>query len=132
MFLLVFIPITLCSQHSVKIDVENVKSSDGHIRIAVYNDSEGFLAFESVYKTSTEIAKKGVTTIYLKNLPSGTYALAVFHDENSNEKLDTNFIGIPKEHIGFSNSKMKTFGPPSFEECSFVLQEDTAIKVGIK
>ena len=43
------------------------------------------------------------------------------HDENRNGKLDTNFLGIPKEGVGASNNPKSRFGPPSFEESMFVL-----------
>ena len=42
-----------------------------------------------------------------------------FHDENSNEELDTNFIGIPKEGFGFSNDAFGKFGPKKFKEWLF-------------
>jgi len=38
-----------------------------------------------------------------EDIPPGTYALVVIHDENMNGKLDTNWVGIPKEGYGFSN-----------------------------
>jgi uncharacterized protein (DUF2141 family) len=50
------------------------------------------------------------------NLPAGVYAVSVFHDENMNQKLDKNFVGIPKEGYGASNNPRKKMGPPTFEE----------------
>lgn len=47
-------------------------------------------------------------------LPPGRYA-AVIHDENSNMKLDRNFLGIPREGLGFSNNPRVIFSAPSFE-----------------
>jgi len=41
----------------------------------------------------------------------GKYAVSVFHDENSNGKLDTNFLGIPREGVGASNNAKGHFGP---------------------
>ena len=38
------------------------------------------------------------------DIPPGTYAIAVFHDENANGKLDKNFLGIPCEGYGASNN----------------------------
>tara|TARA_R110000868_G_scaffold83980_1_gene237026 strand:- start:39 stop:449 length:411 start_codon:yes stop_codon:yes gene_type:complete len=132
--LLVFLclPVFLFSQHKLIVNVENVKTSSGNIHIAVYNNAKGFLKFDHVLKSCTTEALKGTTVLVLNDLPSGTYAIAAFHDENINEKLDTNFIGIPKEQVGFSNSKMKTFGPPSFKECSFELNVDKDILITIK
>jgi len=45
----------------------------------------------------------------------GRYALSVFHDENGNGKMDTNFIGMPREGVGASNNAIGHFGPPKFE-----------------
>ena len=52
-------------------------------------------------------------------LNTGTYAISVFHDENSNGKLDTNFMGIPREGVGASNNAKGHFGPPKFDAAAF-------------
>ncbi len=54
-----------------------------------------------------------------EEIPRGTYALAVFHDENMNGKLDTNWLGIPTEGYGFSNDVKALKGAPSFSACRF-------------
>ena len=120
------------AQFNLTVTVENVTSNDGKISVAVYNSSEGFLKFDKVFKAGSEPSKKGSTEVVLKDLPEGTYAVAAFHDQNANGELDTNMLGIPKEPLGFSKGKMKTFGPPSFAECSFNLSSDQAITVPIK
>ncbi len=58
----------------------------------------------------------------IENVPPGEYALLVYHDENNNERIDKNFIGIPKEPLGFSNS-YEPKGPPSYSRAAFVLGE---------
>ncbi|HEX7781762.1 MAG TPA: DUF2141 domain-containing protein [Sphingobium sp.] len=68
----------------------------------------------------------------LGDLPPGGYALAIIHDENSNNKLDT-FMGIPKEGIGFSGNPSFHFGPPSFRAARFMVvgasvRQDVKIK----
>jgi uncharacterized protein (DUF2141 family) len=60
-----------------------------------------------------------ITIFIFLNIPPGTYALAVIHDENMNGKLDTNWLGIPKEGYGFSNAAKATLGAPSFSAASF-------------
>ncbi|HUB17127.1 MAG TPA: DUF2141 domain-containing protein [Acidobacteriaceae bacterium] len=47
-------------------------------------------------------------------VPPGRYAAVVIHDENSNMKLDRNFLGIPQEGFGFSNNPRVLFSAPSF------------------
>ena len=49
----------------------------------------------------------------------GTYAVSVYHDENSNDKLDTNFLGIPREGVGASNNAHGHMGPPKFDSAKF-------------
>ncbi len=49
----------------------------------------------------------------------GTYALACFHDENGNGKLDTNWLGIPNEGMVASNHAKGRMGPPKFEDAKF-------------
>ena len=58
----------------------------------------------------------------IKHLPPGTYALALIHDENGNGKVDTNWIGMPKEGVGASNNATGTLGPPSWRDAKFELQ----------
>jgi len=41
------------------------------------------------------------------DLHDGVYAVSVFHDENENQKLDKDFVGIPKEGYGASNNPKK-------------------------
>lgn len=48
-------------------------------------------------------------------LPSGSYALALIHDENGNGRLDT-VMGIPREGFGFSRNPAVRFGPPRFAQ----------------
>lgn len=53
----------------------------------------------------------------------GNYALALFHDMNSNGKMDKNMFGIPKEPYGFSNDFRPKFSVPKFSDCQFSVGE---------
>lgn len=73
---------------------------------------------------------KGTTrTCVFSGIAPGTYAVALFHDENGNGKLDTNFLGIPREGVGVSNNKMRTLGPPTWEDSKFVLAGNLVLNV---
>lgn len=52
-------------------------------------------------------------------IPAGTYAVACFHDENKNGKLDTGLFGIPIEGTVASNNATGFMGPPSFNRAKF-------------
>lgn len=129
LFGLLFIPLGLSAQHTLEIQVEKVRKSEGHIRVALYTNAEGFLHFDQVYSARSAPASKGQTLVVFNDLPEGTYAVALYHDNNSNAKLDKNFLGIPKEKVAFSHAKMRTFGPPEFKDCAFEIKKDTRLKI---
>jgi len=63
--------------------------------------------------------------------PPGAYAIAVHHDQNSNGKLDTNFVGIPKEGYGVSNDARPMFSAPRFAAARVLVSRDTTLTVHI-
>jgi uncharacterized protein (DUF2141 family) len=57
-------------------------------------------------------------TLTFSHVPLGRYAIAVLHDENSNHKLDRNFLHIPKEGFGFANNPHVGLSPPKWEDAA--------------
>ena len=57
------------------------------------------------------------------------YAIGVYIDVNLKNKLDKNFVGIPKEPYAFSNNAEGFLGSPSFENASFVIAGDTSLSI---
>ena len=70
-------------------------------------------------------------TLKLEGLPRGAYAVAVIHDENGNNRLDT-ALGIPREGYGFSNDAAVRFGPPKFAAARFDLTATDANRQQIR
>lgn len=104
--------------------VVGARNAKGAIRAAVFREAKGFPndASQAVQTQAAAIDPQTLSaTIVFTNLPEGIYAISVFHDENMNQKLDKNFMGIPKEGYGASNNPKKKMGPPSFEETKFQL-----------
>ncbi len=131
LFLLLFFgfSISVMGQHTLSVSLHNTPSSDGAVKVAVY-DSEGtFLKFDSVYKSGSAKADQNKVVVQIEDVAEGKYAIAVFHDANDNNELDTNWLGIPKEKVAFSKAKMKAFGPPKFKECAFTVTKDTQVDV---
>ncbi len=130
-FGIMLLPLSLFAQNTISVHVKNVDSTSGLVNVALYNSDETFLSFDRVLKTGSAPAHKGVVTLQIADLPIGEYALAVFHDENGNGKLDTNWLGIPKEKVAFSRAKMKAFGPPKYKECAFQVTSDYEISIDL-
>ncbi|WP_350284339.1 DUF2141 domain-containing protein [uncultured Croceitalea sp.] len=119
------------SQNQIAVEVQNVPNASGKISVALYDDADSFLEFDQVFSSGSSKAVQGTTTVMLKNIPDGTYAIALFYDKNGNDELDTNWLGIPKEKVAFSKAKMKTFGPPKFKECAFELKTDKKVVISL-
>lgn len=98
----------------LEVVVENVVSNQGVMMVALYNTKKGFTS--DPWRGEKPVASKGTMHVFFKDVPPGEYAIAVYHDENQNQKLDSNLIGMPKEGYGFSKDAMGSFGPPSFEK----------------
>jgi uncharacterized protein (DUF2141 family) len=110
-------------QGRLELTVKNINGSAGTIRVGLFNNSEDFLK-NAIQGRVVKILSKEVKVIF-ENLPKGEYAVSVIHDANENEKLDTDFLGIPKEGFGFGNNAMGTFGPPDFEKAKIKIQDAT-------
>lgn len=129
---LALMPFCLSAQLRLEVEAVGVASSEGSILVAVYTSEKGFLQFDQVYRSTGSPAVAGTTRIIIEDLPKGEYALAIFHDENGNEELDTNWLGIPREPLGFSVARMKAFGPPKFHECLISLEADRVIRIPLE
>ena len=124
--------IIIAQGYTVEFKVKGVKNSKGIISGAIYNKASDFPTKENAYKGKVVDAQKGYVKLRFEDVPSGEYALAVLHDENNNEDLDTNILGIPKEGYCFSNNAKAKFGPPSFDKAKFSVNEDKYLTVFIK
>ena len=105
------------------LSISNFESTVGRVFISIYNNSDTFLGKEKFQKRELVVADAivdgKVSTAF--DLPVGEYAVAVFHDDNDNGKMDSNFIGIPNEPSGLSNGHVPKFGPPRYKEAKFQL-----------
>lgn len=111
---------------SFVIHFENLKSSQGNVIVKLYDSkSLKYPDTKSAIAIKTAKIKDQKATITFDNLPYGRYAFTTFHDENSNEVMDTNMIHIPTEGYAFSNNLKIMFGPPSFEKASFELKQES-------
>ncbi len=109
--------------HGATLDIEfNKAPSQGTIICMLYDTANSF----GDLREASHVARFSLgraNPIRLTNIPAGTYALVVFLDDNGNGFLDKNFIGIPREPIGFSN-QYRPKGPPSFKRAKFTLRAD--------
>jgi uncharacterized protein (DUF2141 family) len=114
---------------NLTVNISGLSSDKGTLLVGVYNKKEDFLNKQFKSEISKIEDKKSI--IIFKNLPKGEYAVSFVHDENDNKKMDTNFMGIPKEDYGCSNNATGFMGPPKYEDAKFMLEENKSINIEI-
>lgn len=85
----------------IKVPISEVRSSRGTVFVALYQQG-GWLVPGRFVAYKKVRAHQGTVVAHFAGVPQGKYALAVFHDENNNGRVDTNAIGMPAEGFGFS------------------------------
>ena len=121
-FLIVLIISSKLIAADLEVTVEGLRTSKGILRLAIFDNPIEFPRGVEVRSLNVK-PTSGNTVALFKGMKPGIYALAIHHDENVNNEMDTNFIGLPKEGFGFSNNAKIFFGPPRFTEASFSLGE---------
>lgn len=111
----------------IHVKILNIKNSTGTVACALFESSAGFPTEYLHSATNIMVIKIRDTQARcdFEDIPPGTYALAVVHDENMNGKLDTNWLGIPTEGYGFSNDAKALLGAPTFSAASFAYDGQT-------
>ena len=124
---LLMAPLTLLSgQSSLTVEITDLESNKGGVIIDLLDVNE------KTVRDSTCLISDLKCSVVFKDLKNGQYAIRFIHDEDQNEELDTNFLGIPKEGFGFSNDAMGKFGPKDFSEWLFDVQGDNTIRMSTK
>ncbi|KGL64217.1 DUF2141 domain-containing protein [Polaribacter sp. Hel1_85] len=117
-------------KHTVILEFQGMKSDKGNLYVAIYDKEDHFLK-KPIKGTIVKIENKKAT-VTLKDIPAGIYAVSAFHDVNDNKKMDTNFIGIPKEPTGMSNDATGFMGPPKYKDAKFEVTKDTVLTINVK
>lgn len=116
----------LHAQNTIEVQITNFDSDKGAAYIGLYNAENEFL--ENEYKGGKVAIRNKKAVLTFKDIPDGTYAISVFHDEDGNGKLTTNFLGIPKEAYGASNNAKALFGPPKWKNAKFEISNGELVR----
>ncbi|MCJ8280589.1 MAG: DUF2141 domain-containing protein [Rivularia sp. ALOHA_DT_140] len=120
---------------NLTVAIKGIKNQKGQICLRIYESKRGFPLGNSS-KSKSRCMKITGNSLQQKftDLKKGTYAVAVIDDQNGNNKLDRDFLGIPEEGFGISNNpivSVKT-GTPKFEKVSFSLKQNQTIEIVMK
>jgi uncharacterized protein (DUF2141 family) len=117
---------------SLEVKVSGFPSNKGQAYVALFNSSETFPSYGKQLKGKIVEISQLKCKVTFANLNSGSYAIAVYHDVNKNDKLDKNVLGMPTESYGFSNNARATFSAPSYQDAKFSCTKDKSINITVK
>jgi uncharacterized protein (DUF2141 family) len=118
---------SMFAQERLHVEVVNIKNNSGSIRVGLFDNEKDFL--KKAVLGESVLANGEKVNVVFENIPAGEYAISVIHDENDNEELDVNFLGIPKEGFGFGNDAKGSFGPPSLDKAKVKIGEGVVKQV---
>ena len=119
------------STYDLTVEVKDFRSARGEVIFSLFNQKEDWLNKDRIFRKQTIPVGSPITTLTFENIPAGTYALSILHDENGDGKMQTRFLGIPAEGLAISNDASFQFGPPRFSDARFSLEEDTKIQCSV-
>jgi uncharacterized protein (DUF2141 family) len=101
------------------------RNNEGKIYCGMWRGREGYPTQRqhAVGQTRDRTIVNNRGVCIFEDIPPGEYAIAAFHDENGNNDLDRNFVGIPSEGTGASNDARGFMGPPSYDDARFQFPE---------
>jgi uncharacterized protein (DUF2141 family) len=101
---------------TITVRIEALRNDNGTVYVSLFDNKKAFGDNKGAVVSVQARPANRTAVVMLDNVAPGRYALSFIHDENDNKKLDTNWIGIPKEGFGYSKDAMGKFGPPKFDD----------------
>jgi uncharacterized protein (DUF2141 family) len=121
------------SKGDLVVIISGLENNKGQMMIALNNSEEDYNAKGKAFRGVQTGIKEHTASWMFDEIPHGEYAIKVYHDEDGDGELDTNFLGIPSEDYGFSNDAKGSFGPASWADAKFLFhtKKDT-MKISIE
>lgn len=106
---------------TLTLKVTGLRSTAGHLHVAVYDDPARFPQPGGQHLGLSLPLDATTLTVTVPDLPPGTYAIAAYHDENGNGRFDRGLLGVPLEGFGFSADAPVLTGPPRFRTAAVTI-----------
>jgi uncharacterized protein (DUF2141 family) len=112
--------------------VTGLKTTTGSIRACVFTSADRFPTCGPGVITASAPANAPTVRFDIAGVTPGARAVSVYVDANDNRKLDTGFMDIPEEPLGYSNNPKLTFGTPSFDDAAITVGANTTTTIKLK
>ncbi len=109
---------------TLNVSLDNVKcSAGGSIFIELVDQND-----KPVVRTKKALSENNLVFSF-PNLTAASYAVRIFHDQNSNDRLDKGIFGQPTEGWGVSNNVRGFMSAPDFKKMLVRVERDAQISV---
>lgn len=132
LFMTLIFSATAGAQSKIIAHMSNARNDRGVCRVCLFNNAASYKGNGAPVQCLQAPVKNGMAAAVFENIPSGVYAVAVFHDANNNNQMDKNFLGIPKEGYGASQNKLPFASAPGFDDNKFSVPEKTTTTLRIR
>ena len=112
---------------TITFHVSGINNAKGVVRVVLYDSDKNFLSENGFAIADSAFANvNGTVAVTLNHVPFGTYAAAIYQDENQNGVIDQNMIRVPTEPYAFSNGVRAKWSVPKFQEVAFQFDRSSA------
>lgn len=114
-------------EDTLTIQISQLKNIASTLNISIYGIDNVFPSTTDQLKTYSFSIHGSTHSAKLQGIKHGTYAIAMFQDENNSGQINKNFLGIPTERYGFSQNIVPKFKAPSFDDCKFNFNSESTV-----
>ncbi len=105
---------------TIEIRMTGLRNDKGSIRVGLFDSAETFAKDGREYRTKVIKPEGREGLAILNEIPHGSYAVSLYHDENNDDRFNLGLI-FNREKYGFSNNAKPGFSAPPFEAVKFQL-----------
>jgi uncharacterized protein (DUF2141 family) len=119
---------------TLSITVSDIPDKKSKIYVGFYTAENDFPKHgKHAFRKVVEANGNSSITVTWDDIPKGEYAIAVYQDLNNNDKLETGFMGMPKEPAGLStNLKPGMFNIPNFKKCKVSVANGSQLNIVLR
>lgn len=106
---------------TVEANITGVRSAKGNVLVCMTTNPKAYPDCGKDPKSrKLSLPARATMTATFEDVTPGTYAIALIHDENGNNKMDV-AVFVPREGFGMSRNPKIGMGPPSFKSAAFAV-----------
>ncbi|AWV99508.1 DUF2141 domain-containing protein [Arcticibacterium luteifluviistationis] len=114
---------------TVTVNINGITNETGTIYASLTTDESTFPGGQNPMASKVIKVEGNEVSFEFESVLGGTdYAIVLFQDLNGDSKMNRNG-SMPAEPFGFSNYVM--MGPPSWTNCSFLLEENKEVTINL-